>query len=148
VTLITTIPALKPKPFLPSSSRLLSVPIPTFLQTRFEASSCTARLSLRDNILLRWLEVILETTEWTDSKIAIDLRPHHSNATIRSLKDIWWSSPRQYNTNGQTGQHETPIYPKHFCKARSRNVPKNENPDQQPIFSVHTAIFDAKDGSM
>jgi hypothetical protein len=41
-----------------------------------------------------------------------------------------------------------PIYPKHFCKARSRNVPKNENPDQQAMFSVHTTIFDAKDGSM
>jgi hypothetical protein len=97
----------------------------------------------------------LETTEWTDSNIAIDLRPHHSNAKIRSLNDIWWSFPKaivrrqaQYNTNGQTGQHETPTYPKHFCKARSRNVPKNENPDQQPIFSVRTAIFDAKDKSM
>jgi quinolinate synthase len=37
--------------------------------------------------LIRWLEVILESPDWTDSKIASDLHPHHSNATIRRLKD-------------------------------------------------------------
>jgi hypothetical protein len=37
--------------------------------------------------LQRWLEVILESPDWTNVKIARDLHPHHSNATIQKLKD-------------------------------------------------------------
>ncbi|KAG7357695.1 quinolinate synthetase A protein [Nitzschia inconspicua] len=37
--------------------------------------------------LLRLLEVILESSDWTDPKIAADLHPHHSNETLRRLKD-------------------------------------------------------------
>ncbi|KAG7350122.1 quinolinate synthetase A protein [Nitzschia inconspicua] len=37
--------------------------------------------------LLRLLEVILESSDWTDQKVASDLHPHHSNETLRRLKD-------------------------------------------------------------
>mmetsp|Transcript_32433 Transcript_32433/g.54283 ORF Transcript_32433/g.54283 Transcript_32433/m.54283 type:complete len:596 (-) Transcript_32433:139-1926(-) len=37
--------------------------------------------------LIRLLEVILESPDWTDDKIATQLHPHHSNATLQRLKD-------------------------------------------------------------
>jgi quinolinate synthase len=37
--------------------------------------------------LIRLLEVILESPDWTDDKIALDLHPQHSNATLKILKD-------------------------------------------------------------
>jgi quinolinate synthase len=37
--------------------------------------------------LIRWLEVVLESPDWTDDKIALDLHPQHSNATLQKLKD-------------------------------------------------------------
>jgi quinolinate synthase len=37
--------------------------------------------------LVRLLEVVLESPDWTDEKIAADLHPHHSNATLQKLKD-------------------------------------------------------------
>ena len=37
--------------------------------------------------LVRLLEVILDSTDWTDLKIQQDLHPHHTNATLKTLKD-------------------------------------------------------------
>jgi quinolinate synthase len=37
--------------------------------------------------LIRWLEVVLESPDWTDDKIATNLHPQHSNATLQMLKD-------------------------------------------------------------
>jgi quinolinate synthase len=37
--------------------------------------------------LVQLLQVILDSPDWTDAKIKADLHPHHSNASLQTLKD-------------------------------------------------------------